>query len=52
MEKKDTLAIQFNQSIVELKSVVDQKSSTLTTIKCDIALENIKKISDLLENER
>lgn len=49
MEKKDTLAIQFNQSVVELKNVVEQKDSTLTTIKCDIALENIKKMSELLE---
>ncbi|NLK98741.1 MAG: hypothetical protein GX272_11815 [Epulopiscium sp.] len=49
MEKKDTLAIQFNQSVVELKDVVAQKDSTLTTIKCDIALENIKKISETLE---
>lgn len=49
IEKKDTLAIQFNQSIVELKEVIEQKNSTLTTIKCDIALENIKKMSETLE---
>ncbi|NLK21656.1 MAG: hypothetical protein GX308_06155 [Epulopiscium sp.] len=49
IEKKDSLAIQFNQSILELKEVVKQKDSALTTIKSDIALENIKKMIEIFE---
>jgi hypothetical protein len=49
IEKKEPLAIQFNQSLTELKEVTAQKDPTLTTIKCDIALENIKKITEQFE---
>ncbi|WP_058485037.1 hypothetical protein [Defluviitalea phaphyphila] len=49
MEEKDSLAIKFNQSIIELEDVIKQEDSTLTTIKCDIALENIKEMSELFE---
>lgn len=49
IEKKESLSIQFNQSLFELKDVVNQKDSTLTTIKSDITLENIKKMTELFE---
>jgi len=48
-EKKEPLAIQFNQILIELKDVIEQKDSTLTTIKADIALENIKSMTDLFK---
>ncbi|NLJ88469.1 MAG: hypothetical protein GX327_06800 [Epulopiscium sp.] len=49
VEKKEPLSIQFNQILIELKDVINQKDSTLTTIKSDIALENIKSMTDLFK---
>ncbi len=49
IKKKEDMAVQFNQSIVELEEVTMQKNPTLATVKSDIALENIHAMSKLYE---